>query len=220
MQQKEYPHLRYASIELEAGEEIPAGNFEYIRLSVPESFQRNREMTEAGFALIDRTVEVKVPIAGGKVDFSRFCRLPVVRSGENIERVRRIAKESFREDHRFLVTFSAEGGRLAEALIDAWVDETDVTFQCRCKDDVAGFADVVCSEQYGGMPFIRLAAVAPAYRIAGAAMSLYAAVFAHFRDAGARAVYGRISTRNMAVMNLYSSFGAQFAKPYDIYIKR
>lgn len=219
MRERTYPQLHYASIELEADERIPDREEKHVRLSVPESFPRNRDLTEAGYVMVDRTIEAKVPVAVSRIDFQKYCRLPVVRSTEGRERIRAIAQGGFQQDHRFLVA-NEDGGVLAKKLIDAWVDETGETFQCFQKDIVVGFASVVCSEEHGGTPFIRLAAVDQHRRTPWTASSLYAAVFAYYQGEGKKYVCGRISTRNMAVMNLYASFGALFSEPLDIYIKR
>ena len=50
-------------------------------------------------------------------------------------------------------------------------------------------------------------------------MSLYAEAVKIAKDRGYKKLAGRISSKNTAVMNLYSYFGAHFENPLDIYIK-
>jgi len=68
--------------------------------------------------------------------------------------------------------------------------------------------------------FIRLAAVDEKYRVAGVAASLYAGAVEKCREQGIKKIWGRISSRNMSVMNLYASLGAVFSQPLDVYVRR
>ena len=219
MRVREYKDLDYISVELQSGECMPTCSAGRQRVSIPSGGQQCRQMYQKGYLLADRTVAVKVPLGRGKVDFKKYCRMDVLLTGENRERVRQIAQAYFRRDFRFQVTFSDEKEALAEKILVFWLVDQDVFFQSRYQEAVAGFADVRCLAEYGGMPFLYLAAVDETYRAAGTAISLYAAVFQHYKELGADFAYGRISSANMPVMNLYAAFGARFFAPYDIYIK-
>lgn len=218
MRRKEYPEADYASIELEEGEALPREESRYVRISLPASSGREEELAQAGFLWADRTIGVKVPLKRGE-GFQERCRMPVELTDGYREGIRRIAQNSLREDRRFAVSFPGDGAEPAEKIIDLWLKEQEEAFVCLHNGEAAGFAQVRFPDECRGMPFIHLAAVDPAYRVAGAAVSLYAGVFEHFRLKGAAAAYGRISSGNMAVLNLYASFGAQFSKPLDIYIR-
>lgn len=220
MRYRYYPGIDHTSIELLAGEDLPVCESRYARISVPAGQEHAGELLRGrGYAMADRTLEVKVPLQHGAVDFDALCKLPVVRSDGYREAVREIAKASFTNDFRFRVSFSPEHGALASAILDEWVDEQGEVFVCLYKDMPVGFADVRRTEREDGAPFIYLAAVDARYRMTGAALSLYANVMRYYRDEGVRAVYGRISTANTAVMNLYIRLGAQASDPFDIYIK-
>lgn len=220
MRVREYPEIDYWAIELESGELLPDIASKYVRISVPSGEYDCRAFVDDGYVMVDRTIEVKVPVARSKVDFARYCRMQVPLLAENKDVIRDIARKNFGLDHRFQVTFDENREAVAHHIMDAWIEEQNEIFQCRYKDMTVGYADVRELEECGNLPFIYMAAVEEKYRAAGAAMSLYASVFKHYQEQGVSHVYGRISSRNMAVMNLYATFGAQYANPYDIYIRK
>lgn len=219
MQVKKYQKLDYIAVDIEDGEQLPEISEKYVRLSVP-SGRYQYELATAGYIMVDRTIEVKVPIARSKVEFQKFCRMSVSLTDADSKAIYQVAQKSFHEDCRFRVTLSEERENLATQILNVWLEEQKQVFQCKYKEQVVGFADVRYLDEYKGQPFIYLAAVDEKYRVSGAAMSLYASVFEYYKKLDTKFVYGRISSRNMAVMNLYATFGAQFAQPYDIYIKK
>lgn len=219
MRVKKYQGLEYVAVELEDGEQLPMITEKYARLSVPAGMYRYELMTD-GYIMVDRTIEVKVPIARSKIEFQKFCRMNVNLTDADSKAIYQVAQKSFHEDCRFQVTLSEERENLAAQILNVWLEEQKQVFQCKYKEQVVGFADVRYLDEYKGQPFIYLAAVDEKYRVSGAAMSLYASVFEYYKKLDTKFVYGRISSRNMAVMNLYATFGAQFAQPYDIYIKK
>ncbi len=219
MRLKKYPALDYAAIELDCCDAVPVMDESSVRLSIPTGYREQIEFIQSGYMLADRTIEVKVSVKKNKTDFQKFCRMPVEFAPSKKEEVFKLAKKSFNGDHRFRVNFDLHDEKIYEGLLRQWVEEQTDIFICNYKDILAGFADIRFPEEYSGAPFVYLAAVDDTYRTSGAAMSLYASVFQHMKEKGYHYVYGRISSKNMAVMNLYASFGAVFAKPYDIYIK-
>jgi len=65
-----------------------------------------------------------------------------------------------------------------------------------------------------------LVAVEEKYRLSGAALGLYAKGIEVARERGYQKLVGRISSQNVAVMNIYAMFGAQFGDPQDIFFRR
>lgn len=219
MRIKRYPVLDYAAVEMDREDGIPHRDEKYVRLSIPSEHNKQQELLQAGYVLADRTIEVKVPLGKSKVDFVKFCRMPVTMETSPKEQVYELALKNFGNDYRFQVSFSECREELYQEILRQWVDEQADIFTCRFKGQLAGFADVRLLEERPDAPFIYLAAVDEMYRSSGMAMSLYASVFQNTKEKGYKHAYGRISSKNMAVMNLYASFGAMFANPYDIYIK-
>ncbi len=179
----------------------------------------NREMAELlrkeGYCMIDRTLKAVIPIKKDQ-NFSRLCRIPLEHAKEPGARIYEIAKQAFLLDSRF---FERANPSLEEirAAICAYVDKMGFFYLCRCKGETAGFLEVV---QEGTEAYIRLAAVDEAYRVAGVALSLYAGAVEKCREQGIKRLGGRISSRNMPVMNLYASLGAAFSQPFDVYVRR
>ena len=64
-----------------------------------------------------------------------------------------------------------------------------------------------------------LVAVEEKYRLTGAALGLYAKGIEVARERGYQKLVGRISSQNVAVMNVYAMFGAQFSEPQDVFLK-
>ena len=215
----DYSRINFWVIELENNDPVPSFEPAGMRVSIPTDFAATGELIQKGFTMIDRTIDVKVPINGNKVDLTRFCRMPVLRSDGYAEEIRKIAEKSFQEDYRFKTSRFRKQNKVYEQFIDIWMEGEEEVFVCLYQGQVAGFADVRCLEEYGGMPFIYLAAVDERYRAAGTALSLYAGVFEYYKKQKVKFVYGKISSQNMAIMNLYAAFGAQFLRVRDIYIK-
>lgn len=215
-----YSMLDYVSVELAMGDAIPEIEEKHVRFSIPTERGFQKELVQAGHVLVDRTIEVKVPLKKNKMDFSKFCRMPILLEPSRKEEIYELALHNFKNDRRFNVMLEPQDEKVYEGILHQWVDEQEDVFACNYKEKVIGFADVRLLETYSNVPFIYLAAVDEKYRASGAAMSLYAFVFQYMKEKGHNYVYGRISSQNMAVMNLYASFGATFANPYDVYIRR
>ena len=104
-----------------------------------------------------------------------------------------------------------------EEIFENYFAEMKNCYVCRVKDDIAGFIQLVCEDTEAT---IRLAAVDERYRLSGAALSLYAGAVDLLRQKSFRKLVGRISTKNMPVVNLYATLGASFSKPQDVYIRK
>lgn len=199
---------------------------------VPENMQRAGSHTRVsvlagqgayladhGFRMIDRSIEVKVPLQKGQTDFEKKLRMEIRKGACPKEKLFTLAQRNFREDSRFYLTNGSDRETIAQRIMKIWVDEIEEPFICIYKDTVIGFADVRFLEEYEGNPFVYLAAVDEKYRLTGAAISLYAFICAYYKRKDCRYLYGRISSRNTAVMNLYVSLGGQFMNPWDVYVR-
>ena len=173
-------------------------------------------LRQKGYVFADRTVKASIPLKSS-ADFKRLCRLKIEESKLNA-RITEIAKENFREDVRFFVSFPP---KFDEQLLENYLSEIKICYVCCCKEEIAGFIEVVeiMDENKNWSGVIRLAAVDAKYRLSGAALSLYAGAAELCRQKNFRRIEGRISCRNMPALNLYSSFGAAFSEPLDIYIR-
>ena len=153
MRVKKYQGLEYVAVELEDGEQLPMITEKYARLSVPAGMYRYELMTD-GYIMVDRTIEVKVPIARSKIEFQKFCIMNVNLTDADSKAIYQVAQKSFHEDCRFQVTLSEERENLAAQILDVWLDEQEQVFQCNYKEKTVGFADVRYLDEYKGQPFI------------------------------------------------------------------
>lgn len=170
-------------------------------------------LREKNFVFIERTVQATIPLKAS-ADFKKFCRLPLEISELN-ERISEIAKKSFVQDVRF---FDSMPPIFSEKLLENFLSEMKTCYVCRVKNEIAGFIEVVESEENFSAE-IRLAAVDEKFRLSGAALSLYAGAADLRREKNFRKLIGRISTKNIPVVNLYATLGANFSRPHDIYFR-
>ena len=164
------------------------------------------------FAFADRSMLATIPLKSSS-DFQKFCRLKIELCETN-ERIHEIAKKSFTQDARFWISFPLE---MNEEIFEDYFAEMKNCYVCRVKNDIAGFIQLV---EENSEAVIRLAAVDEKFRLSGAALSLYAGAADLLKQKNFRKLVGRISTKNMPVINLYSTLGANFSKPQDIYIRK
>ena len=185
-------------------------NFLSERKCIIDSTEQDaaESLREKNFVFVDRTIQATIPL---KIDFKKFCRLEIELAEPN-ERIHDIAKKSFVNDARF---FNTVPPRMDEKLFEEYFAEMKSCYICRVKDDIAGFIEVVEKNLEGE---IRLAAVDEKFRLSGAALSLYAGAADLLQQKNFKKLVGRISTKNMAVMNLYATLGANFSRPQDVYI--
>ena len=170
-------------------------------------------LRQKNFVFIDRTIQATIPLKNS-MDFKKFCRLPLETS-ELDERISEIAKKSFTQDVRFFISVPPV---MNENLLENYLSEIKTCHICRVKNEIAGFIEVVeTEEKFIGE--IRLAAVDEKFRLSGAALSLYAGAADLWREKNFRKLIGRISTKNMPVVNLYATLGATFSRPFDVYIR-
>lgn len=210
-QQIEIRHLN----EAEDWQKVGNGPIQWTIM--PERRDLAEFLRSQGYCMIDRTIRATISLQ--KRDFSRFCRIPLEQMSHPEERIKKIAESSFLLDSRFFACASAKTEEIKEQ-IDFYVRSMGAFHICRCKNEIAGFLEIAADEENAEkQAVIRLAAVDEAYRIAGAALSLYAGAADFCRLRGLQRLWGRISSRNMAVMNLYATLGAAFSLPQDVYVK-
>jgi len=176
-------------------------------------------LTQAGFFFADRTLLTVVPLAKLDERQSRLCRFPV-EAEEYTQEVMELAKIAFTADRRFHLTRRADMEKAAP-LIEAWIDRVRMggrtLMACRYKGALAGFMFLAPWDDGGS--FAELAAVRPEYQSAGVAFSLYYKTCIYCREKDDSRLFGRISSANTAVLNLYATLGASFSVPYDVYIR-
>ena len=192
----------------------------YIRAEIDGGdADRAQTLTQAGFFFADRTLLTAVPLVKLDERQSRFCRFPV-EAEEYCQEVMELAKIAFTVDRRFHLTRRTNMEK-AIPIIEAWIDRARTggrtLIACRYQGALVGF--MFLAPWGDGGSFAELAAVRPEYQSTGVAFSLYYKTCIYCREKGDARLFGRISSANTAVLNLYAMLGASFSVPYDVYIR-
>lgn len=187
-----------------------------VRLSGISDTQWSVRLQEAGFLFADRTMQATISLTKCAVDTVRLMRLPIIETQDYKDDILAIAVGAFTEDRRFHILEKCDPV-VAAKVLTVFVDRLDKVLVCLFKDKPVGF--LALQETAPDTLFVHLAAVDEQYRMTGAAMALYARAVEIAKERGYQKLQGRISTKNMPVMNIYASFGAMFAAPQDIFIQ-
>lgn len=191
-----------------------------IRIEIPSNSEDMIYLQKEGFFFVDRNIGVSITISKVNADFSRIIRVETVLenslSSQVKEKLLEIAIDSFLLDRRFNLRLQCSK-EISRKVLSEHIKDIKQCFLAYHKSDVIGFLYLkkIDDESF----FVELAAVIPKFRISGAALSLYASAVQWAKDNHAKRIIGRISTQNVAVINLYNYFGASYFEPHDIFIK-
>ncbi len=213
-----YQGLRILECEVSSKDEfckINEENYDIIKLLIPSENCDIKTLEENDYTFADRTVETSISLLKCE-NFDKNIRLPIIETEEYKSKLVEIAQKSFPYDRRFHLKKSYDKD-FADIVIQSWVEESDKNLVCLYKEMPIGFLSLKKIDEKTN--FVHLAAVDEKYRMTGAAMALYSKAIQISKEKGFSSLNGRISSKNMAVMNLYSYFDAKFSEPIDIYIK-
>lgn len=216
MMLKTYGSVRLLDISADKPDSWTYGDATHVRIQLPAEEDNLREMRSRDFLYGDRTIGVSIGLKNPSIDATCFSRFHLTKTDEYREEIVRIAQESFRGDTRFYFTPDFEQC-LANFVIQEWVNEIEEFIVCLHGNTVMGFIGLEKESEKSS--FIKLAAVDKRYRLSGAAVALYTKAICLCKEEGLAKLNGRISSKNMPVMNLYASFGARFNAPIDVYLK-
>ena len=214
---RNYQDYRLVCISASSPDELEQLKSQNVRAELKASPENDAAMNRLGYSFGDRTLGVSINLKRSTVDYDSLVRFNLRRAEErDWPDILRIAQASFPTDRRFHVRPMLDQ-KLANIIIQAWVEHLTGAYVCIYKDSVIGFIDLepVSEKEVS----IHLAAVEEQYRAAGAALSMYAYAIRQAREDGYQKVTGRISSTNTAVMNLYAYLGATFSEPLDVYLK-
>ncbi len=202
-------------IEADTADVVSKGDI--VKISLPTSNENEILMFNNGFKLVERTIQTDIQVSKVDLNLDKLIRLNVEETTEYKKEIENIALKSFPYDRRFHLRINFDDEDLFGSIMKEWIDDLESVLVAKFKDTVVGF--LALKETAEDTLFVHLAAVDEKYRLTGAAMSLYSKAVLVARDNGYKTLEGRISTRNSAVMNLYSYFGAHFENPLDIYLR-
>ena len=213
---RKYEDLDVVELILDSLDELYNSSENYMRISIPSDNNELQHICNSAYKMVDRTVLTSINLL--KNNFDKNIRLDIKYSSDYKDEIIKIAYDSFKDDFRF--NLANNDINIYEKMIKGYIDEIDGAFVCFYKEKPIGFIQCCNFENRDDEAFINLAAIDERYRLTGAALSLYSYAAKYYKERGYRILNGRISTKNISVMNLYSFLGAKFSKPYDIYIKR
>ncbi len=193
-----------------------ASGAQYLRVELPSSANSEILMQQQGFYFADRTIKASVSLNKCSIDLDKFIRLPIIETSEYKNEILQIAEDSFLYDRRFHVAPLCSKD-ISRYVLKEYVNNLDKVLVAIFKDKPIGF--LALQEEDISSLFVYLAAVDEKYRMSGAAMALYATACKTAYEKGYKKLNGRISSQNMAVLNLYTALGAIFSEPKDIFIK-
>lgn len=195
--------------------DIPA-EATHVRVALPANPVTAMRMAELGYMLGDRTILCAISTRRAPEEVGGRSRAEVSLEKADHGAMLDLAKTSFWGDRRFYVTPDCDQA-VAECVLKDWISGLDETLVCRVKGEYAGF--LALTEQPDSSACVNLAATNERFRLAGVAMALYSAAVLKAHRGGRSRLIGRISSRNMAVMNLYAHLGAKFSDPLDVFLK-
>lgn len=174
------------------------------------------------FVCVDRTIKAKISL-GSLEGLERLVRMEVKMLEGIPEEIYQIAKLAFKRDRRFFLTPDCReelGHTVLTDYIKKYEAVEKVVFGCFYEEMMVGvlMAIRISDTEYETV----LGAILPEWQSKGAGMSLYAFEFIQLQKMGIKTLYSRISTDNVASLNLHISLSKgkiSFMQPLDIYIK-
>ena len=213
---KQYGDISHISINASHPEKWDFEGADYARVELPANSDFAIQMQQQGFYWTDRTIKVSISLSKLSENLEKYLRLPIEETADYKPDILRIAVNSFTYDRRFHLLPQCNK-EISAAVLQKWVNDLDKVLVCLHKEQPIGF--LALKETATDTLFIHLAAVDEKYRLMGAAMALYAKACLLAKERGYKKLEGRISSQNMAVMNIYATLGAMFSEPLDVYVK-
>lgn len=179
-------------------------------------------MEQKGYTFHNRTILGEISMSSLNEALIHKINADIRSNKEFTKDLYELAQRTFVKDRRFHLKRYFDqsfANRIIVGYIDALAKEDTVIFKCYHKDKLIGFTIVkridaaLCENVLG--------AVDPLYHNQGVAKNLYSYMLKTLRDAERyKKYYGRISTTNVASINLHRVLGAKYSLPEDEYILR
>lgn len=212
-----YGDITLCTIEDEGARDwaVPSGTSN-LRVILPSDPVTNVQMASRGYVLGDRTLLCSISTRTLPDGFGKGARTKATMEQADHEAMFMLARRSFWGDRRFYITPGCDQ-EIAELVLREWIAGLDEVLVCRVKGEYAGF--LALTEESDSALCVNLAATDERFRLVGVAMALYTEAVRRAHENGYARLVGRISSRNIAVMNLYAHLGAKFSDPLDVFLK-
>ncbi len=185
----------------------------------PEDVARVQALRKREFVFHNRTVLGTVSLKALSGPLFERARSQVEVDTRVDQAVYGLAYTAFPKDRRFHLKADFDqdfANAVLKSYIDHYSQQDVLVFRSMYKDELAGFTIVQLKE--GGACENVLGAVSPLYQGRGIAIGLYTGMLKHLQNLGMKELSGRISTTNMASINLHIALGAKYSHPEDDYI--
>ena len=216
----------YASerVEPEKPFDIQALTADYVRLEVHPADEKNKKiLLENQYIWADRTIKASIDLQCIENNFARLKRMDIREIDRITDEVYEIAENAFRRDRRFFISVNYEreiGRRVLKDYIIRQTEKNCIIFGCFYEEKLIGI--LITTELDSHTYETVLGAILPEWHAKGAGISLYAFEFYTLKKRGVQTLYSRISTDNIASLNLHlllSKGNIRFMEPFDIYLK-
>ncbi|MDD3429702.1 MAG: GNAT family N-acetyltransferase [Oscillospiraceae bacterium] len=216
--------IKYGSIAVACGTDkdlpalLSAAPADFLQATIPFTNTAAAQLLcQNGFYFADRFVTATINVKRSTYALAR-SRFALTCGTAQPQQMLPLAKEAFVTDRRFHLQrhYNPQlAGIILQSYLETAYTQNWPVFYCTYKEELAGFL-VLQTDENGA--YVYLAAAAPKYQGSGAAIELYAAALDYCRTQGIGRMWGRISTANTAVANLYAMLGASFGLPEDVYL--
>lgn len=215
---KKYGDIMLADIFADEPTDWDMPDVTHVRVSLSSNIEYMLYMQQRGYQFVDRMFDVTINLNRCLVDLQKLIRIKPILVDNCREEIIALANKSFVRDRRFHIE-TEYNQKLANAIIEGWIEEIPKFYVCIHKEKVMGFLALKENVDKKSAS-IHLAAVDERYRTSGAALSLYANALQVGIEKGYQNITGYISSNNPAVMNLYAYLGGVFSNPQDVYVKK
>lgn len=185
--------------------------------------RRAEELKAAGYRLLDRILLMEIDLKATEKRreeiAAKLIEIPVDRPESFPEDLSALACEALPTDRRFHLEplFDPEVAKpRIEAYIESYREKGALLFSVRREGRLLGFT--IVEEQQKGTFENVLGITRPDMLGKMAAFPLYNAMLNGMREAGFKKYIGRVSSSNLASVNLHINLGAKVAGIYDEYI--
>lgn len=222
MQEYQYDDIKVRYYELNNMPKDMPKDIDYILAKVePDNVEKIMKLKKLGFCFHNRTILGEINLDTMDERLLRMVRGDMRIDTIYTEELYELAKKTFVRDRRFHLDIKWDqvlANKVLKGYLNRFSHDDTMLFKCFHNGKTVGFTvvkkldETLCENVLG--------AVDPLYQNRGVAIGLYSYMLKELKRKGYKKLYGRISTTNMASINLHIALGAKYSMPEDEYIFR